>query len=223
MTRIKPGDHIYGLLDNGIQLYSKAKDYYLFKIPPSVSCNQAVALYTAYTTAYATILNIGKVKRNDIVLIHGAAGGVGSAAVQLAKSRGAIVIGSVSNREKAEYIKSLGAHYTVNSRNTSFVEDVLAITKGRGCDVILNCLSSHSMYMSQKLLAPFGRFIEIGKTDAMNRKSINIHNFLNNGTYSFFDLDRYFVKKDCFIPWVEGVIEEIEAGNLIVFAFHCVV
>ena len=70
------------------------------------------------------------------------------------------------------------------------------------------------MQESLRLLAPFGTFIEIGKTDAIARHRINIHNLLNNGTYIFFDMDRYFAKRDICVGWIKSMIKAVSNGDI---------
>ena len=214
VTHVKVGDQVFGLLDRGLATHSVTEGCYVYRKPSTVTLEQAACLFVPYTTAYATVVDVGKITSGQTVLIHGAAGGVGSAAVQLAHNVGCTVIATVSNKKKEEYVRRLGAQYVFNSRSCSFASDVMEATGGRGCDLILNCLSGRSMQASIRLLAPFGRFIEIGKTDAMARHRIGVHELLENGTYVFFDTDRYFQKQDTTVRWVREMTALVEKGVL---------
>lgn len=208
------GDEVFGLLDRGLATHSVTEGCYICKKPSNVTLEQAACLFVPYTTAYATVVDVGKIASGQTILIHGAAGGVGSAAVQLAHHAGCTVIATVSNKKKEEYVRQLGAQYVFNSRSCTFASDVMGATGGRGCDLILNCLSGRSMQASLRLLAPFGRFIEIGKTDAMARHRIGVHELLENGTYVFFDTDRYFQKQETTVRWVREMTALVEKGVL---------
>ena len=214
VKHVRVGDEVFGLLDHGLATHTVTEGCYVYRKPAHITLEQAACLFVPYTTAYATVVDVGKASPGQVVLIHGAAGGVGSAAVQLAHNAGCTVIATVSNKKKEEYVRRLGADYVFNSRSCTFAADVRNATKGKGCDLILNCLSGRSMQESLRLLAPFGRFIEIGKTDAMARHRIGVHELLENGTYVFFDTDRYFQRQETTVGWVREMVALVEKGEL---------
>ena len=214
VTNVKVGDEVFGLLDQGIATHTTTEACFVTKKPANITLEQGATVFVPYTTAYATIVSLGKVKKGQTVLIHGAAGGVGSGAIQLAHAAGATVIATVSNKKKEEYVRSLGADVVLNSRSCDFVAGVMAATQQRGCDLVLNCLSGRFMQESLRCLAPFGTFIEIGKTDAMERHAVGVHAFLDNGTYIFFDMDRYFAQRDVCVGWIQGMAQCVANGTL---------
>ena len=214
VTEFKVGDEVLCLLDHGLATRTVTEACFTAHKPANVSMKEAASLFVAYTTAYATVASLGKVKPGMKVLIHGAAGGVGSAAIQFAHVAGATVIATCSNKKKEEYVRSLGADYVLNSRSCTFATDIMEITNHTGVDLVLNCLSGRFMQESVRLLAPFGTFIEIGKTDAIARHRINIHNLLNNGTYIFFDMDRYFAKRSTCVGWINSMIKAVSNGDI---------
>ena len=214
VTNVKVGDEVFGLLDHGIATHSTTEACFVTKKPANISLEQGATVFVPYTTAYATIVSLGKVKKGQTVLIHGAAGGVGSGAIQLAHAAGAVVIATVSNQKKEAYVRSLGADVVLNSRSCDFVAGVMEATQQRGCDLVLNCLSGRFMQESLRCLAPFGTFIEIGKTDAMERRTVGVHSFLENGTYIFFDMDRYFAQRDVCVGWIQGMAQCVARGTL---------
>ena len=216
VTHVKVGDEVFGLLDRGLATHTVTEGCYICKKPAQLSLEQAASLFVPYTTAYATIIDIANAAPGQVVLIHGAAGGVGTAAVQLAHHAGCTVIATVSNSQKEQYVRHLGADYVFNSRSCSFATDIMGLTEGRGCDLILNCLSGRSMQESLRLLAPFGKFIEIGKTDAMARHRVGVHELLENGTYVFFDTDRYFQQQETTVRWVTEMAKMVEKNELLV-------
>ena len=214
VKHVRVGDEVFGLLDHGLATHTVTEGCYVYRKPAHITLEQAACLFVPYTTAYATMVDVGKASPGQVVLVHGAAGGVGSAAVQLAHNAGCTVIATVSNKKKEEYVRRLGADYVFNSRSCTFAADVRNATKGKGCDLILNCLSGRSMQESLRLLAPFGHFIEIGKTDAMARHRIGVHELLENGTYVFFDTDRYFQRQETTVRWVREMVALVEKGEL---------
>lgn len=131
--------------------------------PKRMSFAEAVTLPVAFLTAHYALNVLGRMRKGDRVLIHAAAGGVGLAAVQLAKRVGAEIFATVGSPEKREYLKSLGVTHLLNSRSTDFAAEIQDATGGRGVDIVLNSLSGEFITASFSVLARGGRFLEIGK------------------------------------------------------------
>ena len=130
------------------------------------------------------------------MLIHSAAGGVGIAAIQLAKSIGAEIFATVGNEDKKDYlVKTFGVkpEHIFSSRDSSFLSGVLAATKGRGVDVVLNSLTGDLLHDSFKACAEFGRFIEIGKKDIIDHGSLDMATFGRNVSFMAFDLSSLYI------------------------------
>ena len=132
-------------------------------LPASLSYEEGASIPIAFTTAYFTLIHLAHLKRGERVLIHAAAGGVGLAAVQLAKRLGAEVFATAGSPAKRAYLESLGVRQVFDSRSLGFAEGVLAATRGEGVDVVLNSLSGEFIPKSLSVLAPNGRFLELGK------------------------------------------------------------
>ncbi|MFD0938428.1 SDR family NAD(P)-dependent oxidoreductase, partial [Methylobacterium trifolii] len=130
-----------------------------------------------------------RLRRGEWVLVHGGAGGVGLAALQIARMKGARVIATAGSREKRALVKALGAEHVLDSRSLAFVDDVRAIT-GDGVDVVLNSLFGEAMERSLNALKPFGRFIELGKRDYVANTHIGLRPFRRNLSYFGVDLDQ---------------------------------
>lgn len=133
--------------------------------PANLSMAEAAGVPIAAMTARYSLLELARLQPGESVLIHAAAGGVGLAAVALAKGLGATIFATAGSEEKREYLRQLGVHHVMNSRDLSFVEGVRAQTDGCGVNVVLNSLSGPALRASLSLVAPFGRFVEIGKRD----------------------------------------------------------
>ncbi|WAL61389.1 type I polyketide synthase [Thermocoleostomius sinensis] len=130
--------------------------------PRALSPVAAATIPTTFLTAYYGLCRLAKLQRGDRVLIHAAAGGVGQAAVQLAKSVGAEIYATASP-SKWEFLRSIGITHLFNSRDLEFADQILRLTQGRGVDVVLNSLNGDFIAQSLAILAPKGRFVEIGK------------------------------------------------------------
>ena len=114
---------------------------------------------------------MAKIKQHDKVLIHAAAGGVGQAAIQLAQRAGAEIFATASPG-KWEFLRTIGVQHIMNSRTLEFADEVLAITKGQGVDVVLNSLAGEFIPKNLDILAKTGRFVEIGKIGIWNDTQI---------------------------------------------------
>ena len=124
------------------------------------------------------------------VLIHAAAGGVGLAAIQYAKHRGAIVIATAGSDVKRAFLRLAGADHVLDSRDPRFADGVREITRGQGVDVVLNSLSGEAMERSLEVLKPFGRFLELGKRDFYLNRRLHLRPLRQNLSYFAIDVDQ---------------------------------
>ena len=124
------------------------------------------------------------------MLIHGAAGGVGIAAIQIAKWMGAEIYVTAGSDEKRDFLRLLGVDHIFNSRSLSFADEILAQTGGKGVDVVLNSLAGEAINRNFRVLKPFGRFLELGKRDFYENTKIGLRPFRNNISYFGIDADQ---------------------------------
>ena len=134
---------------------------FVYPTPPMLSDVEAAAIPVNYLTAFVALETIAHVNAGDTVLIHGAGGGVGIAATQIAKQRGATVIGTAS-AIKLDAIRSFGVDHPLDHRHTDVAAEVRRLTAGRGVDVVLDPIGGRSVRISYELLAPLGRLIVYG-------------------------------------------------------------
>jgi NADPH2:quinone reductase len=134
----------------------------LIKLPPHVAFEAAAAFRSNYTTAYYA-LQRGRLKPGETLLVHGAAGGVGLATVDMGKLLGARVIATARNPARLDACKRLGADHVIDY-STGFREKVLELTDGRGADVILDPVGGDVFDESMRCVAPFGRLLIVGFT-----------------------------------------------------------
>ncbi len=161
------GDAVMGVFGGGAFGPSADTDHRLLaKIPDGWSFAAAATVPVAFTTAYYALVDLAGLRAGESVLIHAAAGGVGMAAVQIARHLGAEVYATAS-RSKWGVLAAAGldAAHVASSRDLDFAEAFRGATGGRGVDVVLDCLRGEFVDASLRLLAPGGRFVEMGKTD----------------------------------------------------------
>jgi NADPH:quinone reductase len=134
----------------------------LFAAPPRLDSAEAAALFGAYLTGWLALVHAARIRAGDVLLVHAAAGGVGSAAVQLGLAAGATVIGVTRGERKASTVRELGAHLVVDRENESVIDAVTSFTDGRGADIVYDPVGGPSWYESTKCVAFEGRLLIIG-------------------------------------------------------------
>ncbi len=141
------------------------------KKPAWMSHAAGATIPLAFLTAYYGLVHLAKIKPGEKILIHAAAGGVGLAALQIAQRAGAEIYGTASPG-KWEYLKSLGVEKVFNSRSLAFAGEIKTLTGGRGVDIVLNSLTGEYIPKNLEILAPGGRFIEIGKIGIWDEEQV---------------------------------------------------
>ena len=159
-------------------------------MPARLSFTEAATIPSVFLTSFYALDELARLKEGETVLIHGAASGVGLAALQIAKWRGAEVFATAGSTEKREFLELLGADHVLDSRSLSFADGVTELTGGQGVDIVLNSLAGELMYKSLTLLKPFGRFLEIGKRDLYANSKVGLRPFRNNISYFAIDADQ---------------------------------
>ena len=160
----KVGDEVIALASGCFSTFVTTSANLVVPKPVTFSFEDAATILIPFMTAHFTLNHLGQMRAGDKVLIHAAAGGVGLAAVQLAKRAGAEIFGTAGSPEKRAYLESLGVQHVMDSRSLEFADQVMAATGGRGVDLVLNSLAGDFIPRSLSVLAEGGRFFEIGKS-----------------------------------------------------------
>jgi NADPH:quinone reductase-like Zn-dependent oxidoreductase len=201
----------------------------VFSRPAGMTAAQGAALPVNYLTAYQLVCVMGGVRAGETVLIHSAGGGVGIAAIQLAKHRGAKVIGTASTR-KHEYLKQIGVEHCIDYRQEDFEKRVMEITSGAGVELVLDAVGGKSFKKSYRSLSATGRMGMFGVSSAAISKSRNRMAFLkmvanlpwfkftpielinnNKGVFGV-NLGRLWGEMDRVGSWMEDLLELYSEG-----------
>jgi NADPH:quinone reductase len=134
----------------------------LYELPAAYSYSQGAAVPVAYGTAWRALFDRGRAEPGQLVLIHGASGGVGTAAAQLAAGRGCVVFGTASSERGRKLARDCGCAEVVDHKSHGYAQDLLAFTKGRGFDVIIEMLANVNLDRDLDLLAPGGTVVVVG-------------------------------------------------------------
>lgn len=180
------GDEVVAVAPRSYATYVTANADLVVRKPPQLGFAEAATLPVAFLMADHALNSVGHLKSGERVLIHAAAGGVGQAAVQLAKRAGAQIFATAGSQEKRDYLRSLGIDHVMDSRSLDFADQILEVTDGTGVDVVLNSLAGEAIARSLSLLSPGGRFLELGRTDLWNAEQVADINA--EATYHVLDL-----------------------------------
>ncbi|WP_307783659.1 SDR family NAD(P)-dependent oxidoreductase [Streptomyces spinoverrucosus] len=156
-------------------------------LPDGMDFTEAATLPTVFLTVQHALDHLARLRPGESVLVHGAAGGVGLAALQYAQHIGAQVIATAGTSGKRDLLRLLGVEHVLDSRSLRFADEIDTITNGRGVDVVLNSLAGDAMARSLRVLAPHGRFVELGKRDFLADNSLALGPFRDN--LSFYGVD----------------------------------
>jgi malonyl CoA-acyl carrier protein transacylase len=181
--------------------------------PRSLSVVEAVTLPATFLTAHYALNHLGGMRRGDRVLIHAAAGGVGLAAVQLALLAGAEVFATVGSAEKRRHLEAMGVTHVMNSRTTDFAAEIRDLTGGRGVDMVLNSLAGDFIPASFSVLAPHGRFLEMGKIGIWDEARVRAQD--PSWLYRPFDLAAVVVEDQALVTGMfDDLLQVFEDGRL---------
>ncbi len=188
-VEIAPGTRVLALASGALATHALAAAEAVLPIPEGLAPADAAGCAVAELTARHALEDVARIEAGERVLIHGGAGGVGLAALALANRHGARVLATAGTPDKRALLRDLGAEAVFDSRGRAFDGEVMAATAGAGVDIVLNCLSGEAMRRSLRCLAPFGRFLELGKRDQAANGRIGLGALAGNRSYHAVDLD----------------------------------
>ncbi|MFO7736156.1 MAG: beta-ketoacyl synthase N-terminal-like domain-containing protein, partial [bacterium] len=213
VTDWKVGDEVITpVRGSSFRTYATVPTIFVVPKPKNISFAQATNCI-GYLTAYRSLAEIGRLEKGEKVLIHNATGGVGIPAVQVAMEKGAEIFATAGSEKKRKYLRTLGIKHVMNSRDLAFVDEIRRITEGKGVDVVLNAIGGEALYQSLSILAPYGRFIEIGKKDISENNGLPLKHFNKNLTFAAIDIDRMFQdRQEKIREMLFSIVEKTEKG-----------
>ncbi len=188
------GDRVFGFGPGSFSNRVGTKAGCVCLIPAGTAFDAAATIPGAFFTVHYALNHLARLQEGEKILIHGAAGGVGIAAIQFAKWKGAEIFATAGSEEKRDFLRLLGVDHVLDSRSLAFADEILAITEGGGIDVVLNSLAGEAIDRNLRILKPFGRFLELGKRDFQENTKIGLRPFRNNITY--FGIDAHLLMKE---------------------------
>ena len=214
VTHVAPGDAVVGFAPACFGTVITTKAEAVAKMPVGLTFAEAASVPVVFFTSWYAISYLGRARRGESILIHGAAGGAGLAAIQIANLLGLEVYATAGSETKRALLRRLGVKHIYNSRSLAFADEIRRDTNGRGVDLVLNSLAGAAAEKSLGLLAPFGRFLELGKRDFYADSPMFLRPFRRNLSYFGIDVDQMLV--DC--PKLAGelfveVLKHFENGD----------
>jgi NADPH2:quinone reductase len=172
VTKVKAGDRVYTAktISGAYAEYTLAEETQVEILPANITYDQGAAIWVPYGTAYHALNQEARALAGETVLVHGASGGVGSAAVQIARAKGLTVFGTAGTDKGLDLVKKEGAHQAFNHTKQGYTDEIMKSTGGKGVNIVLEMLANVNLSADLKMLAPYGRVVVIG-----NRGEITIN------------------------------------------------
>ncbi|MFI6517753.1 SDR family NAD(P)-dependent oxidoreductase [Spirillospora sp. NPDC050679] len=212
VTTVAAGDRVVAIAPSPLGSQVCTPAHAVSRLPETMGFTEAATLPVAFLTVHHGLDRLARLRAGETVLVHGAAGGVGMAALQHAAHVGARLIATAGTPAKRDLLRAMGVEHVLDSRSLDFADQVRELTAGRGVDVVLNSLSGEAVTRSLEALAPGGRFIEMGKRDIYENRRLPLRAFDRNITFVAMDLSRCTNDAGVLTDYYHRVAERIAAG-----------
>lgn len=219
VDQFKPGDEVIALTgrhltpDDHFSVYINVFPVEVVTKPANMNFEEAAGVPTVFLTTYYALHHQACLAKGERVLIHSATGGVGLAAIQVARWCGAEILATASTPEKREHLKSMGINHPMDSRSLDFARQVMEITNGEGVDVILNSLAGAAVQKGLEILKPFGRFLEIDKREIYLDSSLKLGCFNKGLTFTAVDLGLFLSHPPRLKSLLLELVDHFSAGT----------
>ncbi|MYJ51389.1 MAG: SDR family NAD(P)-dependent oxidoreductase, partial [Gammaproteobacteria bacterium] len=184
------GDEVVFLQGGCIANRVVAHEHRVFKKPARLSMQEAASSLSVYVTAYYSLIHLARLRRGQRVLIHSALGGVGQAAIALARHAGAEIYATAGSEARRSRLLEMGVRAVFDSHSFDWYDELMATTGEEGVDVVLNSLAGHHIELCLKALRPSGWHCEIGKVDIYADNTLGLRLFRKNLRLAAIDVDR---------------------------------
>lgn len=188
VTEFAVGDEVIAMSPGCFGPFLTVPVHAVFRKPASLTFEEASTIPMVFMTVQYALNHVARIKKGERILIHSAAGGVGLAAVQIARLAGAEIFATAGSPEKRALLKSMGIAHVMDSRSLAFADEIVALTEGRGLDIVLNSLAGEFLVKSLALLRPTGRFVELGKVDFFENNKLGLAPFKRGLSFLGVDL-----------------------------------
>ena len=213
VTNVSVGDEVIALASGAFSSYVTVPAAFVARNPSRISLAEGATLPITFLTAYYGFHHIANLQPGQRVLIHSAAGGVGTAAIQLALRAGAEVFGTAGSPEKRDRVRAMGVEHVMDSRSVEFEEEVTRLTGGEGVDLVLNALTGPFIPAGLRILKKGGYFLELGKREIWTKEQVDA---INEGV-NYVPYDLGDVMRDApmaILEMMQALVQAIEDQDL---------
>jgi NADPH:quinone reductase-like Zn-dependent oxidoreductase/acyl carrier protein len=215
VDRFRVGDEVIALGRHCFSPYATTTVDAVVAKPAGLGFEVAATLPATFVTAYHGLCHLTQLQPGERLLIHAGAGGVGLAALQLARRAGAEVFATAGSDEKRDFLRALGIRHVMDSRSLAFADEIREATGGEGVDVVLNSIGGEAIARSLGLLKRFGRYLEIGKRDLVQNSRLGLRPFERCLSFHAIDVDQMLQHAPAlFQRLFREVIEVVARGEL---------
>jgi amino acid adenylation domain-containing protein len=214
VTDLKPGDSVVGMAPYCFRSHVTVHRRLVFRKADRISHAEAATLPTVFLTAHYAINELARMRKGESILIHAGTGGVGQAAIQIARHLGLTIFATAGSEEKRALLRDMGVDHVLDSRSLAFADRIMEITDGRGVDAVLNSLAGDFIPKNFSVLAMFGRYLEIGKVDVYGNSKIGLEPLRNNISFHVIDLAQHLQAKPEYVAEMFSELERhFQAGD----------
>jgi len=211
---LNPGDRVFAIARPSFGSHVTVHRRAVFALPEGMSFAEGATIPVAFLTATYALVHAARLRKGETVLIHSATGGVGLAAIQIAREIGAEIYASAGTEERRDLLRRLGIDRVLDSRSLDFAAEIRDMTKGKGVNVVLNSLSGEAIPKGLSALADYGRFIEIGKADIHNNTRLGLRPFKRNLSFQAIDLDSLIHDDPAFVRrMMKNICRKLSQGS----------
>ncbi|MDF1812116.1 MAG: amino acid adenylation domain-containing protein [Verrucomicrobiales bacterium] len=205
---LKVGDCVVGMAPYCFRSYVTVHRSMVFRKPESMSHVDAATLPTVFLTTHYAINELARMEKGESILIHAGTGGVGQAAIQIAKHLGLTIFSTAGTPEKRQLLIDAGVDHVLDSRTLEFADRIMEITNGEGVDAVLNSLAGDFIPKNFSVLKTFGRYLEIGKVDVYGNSRIGLEPLRNNISFFVIDLAQHLQQKPKYVAEMFSDLEK---------------
>jgi NADPH:quinone reductase-like Zn-dependent oxidoreductase/acyl carrier protein len=205
---LQTGDEVIAIAPGSLASHVTTLAAFVMRKPAHVTFEEAATMPVVFLTAYYALHHLARIRAGERVLIQSAAGGVGLAALQIAQHVGAEVFATAGSPEKQELLRLLGVQHVMDSRSLAFADQIMEITGGQGVDIVLNSLAGKAIAKGISCLAPYGRFLELGKRDIYQNSKLGLWGFRKNVSFFAIDLGGLLTAKPIFVKVLLGELSQ---------------
>ena len=216
---LQVGDHVFYIVhEAGMANFARMPGLRAHKIPAELDMTNAASLPIAFSTAITSIIDVGRLRTGETILVHSASGAVGQACIIIAQQFGARVFATAGSAEKRRFIAEtfgIPTSQIFSSRTPEFKDMILQATETRGVDVIVNSLSGNLLQQTWDLVAENGRFIEVGKKDLLENRYLPMRQFDRNVTFSAVDLRKIAAARpEAVKEWLSSIVRMVQGHEI---------